>query len=106
MPQGLLHNSLADSLSDASREKMEPVFGEYTLDSIQDWGLKFPHRIRLVRHGNWKLSYCPSVPDEGQLFNVIEDPQELNNLFSDSDHRGIRRYLQALWPQSTDKILE
>lgn len=52
---------------------------------------------RMVRHGDWKLSYYHG--QEPQLFNLKEDPDELHDRAQDISRRDVR---QAL----TEKVLE
>lgn len=67
-------------------EKWEPseaVFSEYTLESIKMWGLDYPHRLVMVRFGDWKLCFAPDDPEEGQLFDVRRDPEERDNRYQE-----------------------
>ena len=43
---------------------------------------------RAVRKGPWKLVY--DMEGSGQLYNLDEDPVELNNLFDSREYRAVR----------------
>ncbi len=45
----------------------------------------------MLRRGPWKFIHTPSDPD--QLFNLDDDPDELNNLAASTSHR--RRHAHA-----------
>ena len=45
------------------------------------------HPMIMIRRGNYKFIHCDS--DEPMLFNVEEDPQELENLIDNEDYREI-----------------
>ncbi len=56
-----------------------------------------PYRdlMRAVRGDRYKLIVYPSV-NHRQLFDLAEDPDELNNLFADPDHRETATRLDSL----------
>ena len=58
-------------------------------------GSKF---VTMVREGPYKLVHFIDC-DDGQLFNLDEDPGERTNLWSDSNHSDVRQRL-------TDEILK
>jgi choline-sulfatase len=41
----------------------------------------------MIRDQDWKFNYCEADPI--QLFNLSEDPLELNNLASAGEHQGL-----------------
>lgn len=49
---------------------------------------------RMVRGGEWKLNYYHDMPC--QLFNLREDPRELDDRANDPAHRGVRDELVHL----------
>jgi arylsulfatase A-like enzyme len=54
---------------------------------------------RAVRHGDWKLIRYPRV-DHTQLFNLRDDPDEMNNLAkSPSQAAQVRELLELLQQQ-------
>jgi choline-sulfatase len=62
-----------------------PVFAEYGLRSKQP---KY-----MIRDGEWKLSYW--VHDIPELYNLTNDPQELQNLAADPTYQGTIDHLKA-----------
>ena len=51
------------------------------------------HNLFSVRNDSWKLIYQKTV-DEYELYDIIHDPEELNNLFG--THKEIEQYLKKL----------
>ena len=49
---------------------------------------------RMVREGDWKLVYYHGMPS--QLFNLKDDPDELNDLVSNPDYADTAEHLTAL----------
>lgn len=48
--------------------------------------------MTMIREGDWKLVYFLNS-DEGQLFNLASDPDEINNLWEDASHETTRNDL-------------
>jgi choline-sulfatase len=48
----------------------------------------------MVRQGNWKLNYY--VGFEPQLFNLEDDPTEMNDLSRSPEHTAVKEELLAL----------
>ncbi len=80
----------------------DSAFSEYCTDSSSEalvGGLRAPMpdaglhgwRHRMLRRGDWKLVYYRGMVP--QLFNLKEDPGELDDLASDPGYRGIRNEL-------------
>jgi len=46
---------------------------------------------RMVRKGDWKLLF--DMQGNGQLYNLVEDPVELYNLYFDPQYRDIKQEL-------------
>ena len=67
-PDGWLGQPLRGITSDDAERC---VFSEYHGHGTRSGGY-------LIRKGDWKLHYCMKAPH--QLFNLAEDPEELNNL--------------------------
>ena len=67
---------------------------------------------RTIRTKEWKLCHRPQGmfkdnEDIGELYNVIADPWEMNNLYSDPKRHAIREHLRRTlfdWTQWTTKI--
>ena len=68
-----------------------PVFGEMLCE-----GAVAP--LLMVRHGEFKYIYSPSDPE--QLYNLANDPNELNNLTSTPENQAKRA---AYWQQVTTR---
>lgn len=49
--------------------------------------------LRMVRKGDWKLVF--DVLGRGQMYNIAEDPAELNNVYGAPETREIQNDLQA-----------
>ena len=49
---------------------------------------------RMVREGDWKLNYYHKMPS--QLFNLADDPDELNDLIDSPEHAEIARRLTGM----------
>ncbi len=64
------------------------VFAEHAGDRILH-GTEF---MTMIRSEQWKLVHFVDHPD-GQLFDLLADPQELHNLWDDPAHQATRRGL-------------
>lgn len=49
--------------------------------------------MRAIRRGDWKLVF--DMQEHGQLYNLAEDPVELNNLFNHPDYADIQSTMLA-----------
>ena len=83
--RSLLHY-LGDATRDPSGEGRAHVFAEHARDKILH-GTEF---MTMVRDHRWKLVHFVDY-DEGQLFDLQADPNELHNLWDDPAHQDIRR---------------
>ena len=63
--------SLYPLLGGAAEDPQATAWGEYLAE-----GTMAP--MYMLRRGPWKYIHCPTDPD--QLFNLVDDPNELNNL--------------------------
>jgi arylsulfatase A-like enzyme len=62
--------------------------------------------MRMVRKGDWKLAF--DMQGRGQLYNLAEDPVELDNLYGKPDVAGVQAELLAellAWTLRTDDTL-
>ncbi len=67
-------------------ERTSPVAMEYAAEA------SYAPLVSL-RYGQWKYTRCALDPD--QLFDVVADPHELNNLAADPAHQGTLNSLKA-----------
>lgn len=85
VPDWMEARSLNDLMLKTSSPVRPRVFAEHSSDAILE-GTEF---MTMVREGPWKLVHFVDH-EEGQLFNLDDDPGERNNLWEDKTHRGIR----------------
>jgi len=76
-PTGLDGGSLIPLMREPSRPAPGPVFAEYALGTR--------NARYMIRDGDWK--YCHYVNDAAELYNLRDDPQEMNNLALEAAHR-------------------
>lgn len=88
--------SLLPVLTSPQTAEWEDVaFSEFCQDSAGGGG-PFPEQgiaQRMVRLGDWKLNYYDGQPS--QLFNMTDDPREMNDRIDDPDCADIRQQLTA-----------
>ncbi len=77
-PKNLSGKSIAPMLMCGSREDDRAAYSETYRSNSYGY---------MIRKGDWK--YCWFALEEGRLYNMKEDPQELNNLISDQEHKTI-----------------
>ena len=101
VPESVDGKSVAQVLEDGGTLRNNEVFIEWNgIGSIED-RLLGTHEInvmhsapwRTVVYRDWKLNLCAS--DQCELYNLREDPHEMNNLFDDPDHQDIVRLLST-----------
>jgi arylsulfatase A-like enzyme len=78
-------NDLLQGKTDAARER---VFAEHSDDAI----LTDTDFMTMIRQDNWKLVHFVDY-EEGQLFDLDNDPDEINNLWDDVGHAQVRSEL-------------
>ncbi len=64
--------------------------------------------MRMIRTRKWKYSYSFYDVRDGQLYDLEADPIEMNNLFHDPAHKGIRKELEQrlrAWQSETGDTL-
>jgi arylsulfatase A-like enzyme len=87
-PPWMEARSLLPYLTGAAAEPRSHVFAEHAQDRFLQ-GTEF---MTMIRDQRWKLVHFVDH-DEGQLFDLEADPDELHNLWSDAAHERIRRSL-------------
>lgn len=93
-PEWMEATSLTPYLTDGPTPPRGPVFAELADDMVQEY-CQF---MTMIREDDWKLVYFLNS-DEGQLFDLSRDPDEINNLWDDTNHSAKRNDL-------TRKILD
>ena len=84
-PSGLDSESFVPLLHEPSARKDTSVFSEYNLNT--------PNAKSMIRRGDWK--YCYYINDTPELYNLRDDPDELNNLAQSSEYREKHEELKA-----------
>ncbi len=87
-PATMEARSLLPALKQEPWEPREYVFAEHGRDGILQ-GTEF---LSMVRSRDWKLVHFLDS-DDGQLFDLRNDPDEVHNLWNDPDHSGQKRHL-------------
>ncbi|QUS37338.1 sulfatase [Falsirhodobacter algicola] len=87
-PAWMEAQSLRPYFGDARPPRRDCVFAEHARDAILT-GTEF---VSMVRHGDWKLVHFVDT-DEGQLFNLADDPGERVNRWDDPACAGRRMEL-------------
>ena len=85
VPSGLDGESLVPLLHEPSARTDTSVFSEYNLNT--------PNAKSMIRRGDWKYSYY--INDTPELYNLRDDPDELNNLAQSSEYREKHEELKA-----------
>lgn len=85
-PEDMEAKSLLPALEGKEWDEREYVFAEQAKDGILT-GTDF---MTMVRSRDWKLVHFLDQPD-GQLFDLNEDPDEVNNLWESPEHQDKKR---------------
>lgn len=85
VPTGLDEPPLTPLLHEPDRKIDKPVFSEFALQSK---AAKY-----MIRRGDWKYSFY--VNDMPELYNLRDDPREMNNLALEPSHRSRADDLKA-----------
>lgn len=84
---------IAEAVASGREPAAEPVFSEYSLNPAV---IRTHERLVLVRDGKWKLSMNVDADEQGALYDLHEDPQEVRNLFGAAEHGETRSRLERL----------
>ena len=81
-------------LNYTEKDDLDPVDegalnNEFSFDCLNSWTQS--GTMRMVRRDNWKLVF--NMEGKGELYNLKDDPVELNNLFDDPESAEIRQSL-------------
>jgi len=96
IPQEVTAASFIDVLTGKSKQQHDQIYGYFT-DSQ-----------RMVRNDRWKLIRYPQA-DRWQLFDLQNDPLEMNNLADKAKHREVFTHLReelATWRKKTGDPLK
>ncbi len=91
VPETLEAESLLPSLTNAEFTGRDYVFAEQAKDNI----LTDAEFMTMVRNHDWKLVHFLDEP-HGQLFDLKNDPAEVNNLWNDTAHDAKKQELLAV----------
>lgn len=91
VPEAMEANSLLPALRGEEWEERRYVFAEHGRDAI----LQETDFMTMVRDQQWKLVHFVDEPS-GQLFDLRNDPEEVNNLWEDPNHEEKKRELLAM----------
>ena len=86
------------------------TFSEFCMDNSLSWSdTKEPHLSRMIRSDDWKFNYYHGY--NNQLFNLKDDPDEMNNLsglkeYSKIEIKLIKKILKDWRPQKIKKTIE
>lgn len=98
---------LAPQMLGESSVPDRPTFCEVDSSNAKDYGACTSHRA-MVRHGRWKMScslYDAGYGEDGDLYDLDNDPQELHNLFGHPDYQAVVADLRntiAAWQSTGD----
>lgn len=96
VPEGIHGRSLAPVIGNPSSDHREDILLAYTKADGT-------HVQRAVRRDNWKYFYYPHNGIE-QLFNLADDPHEMNNLSEDPDLQDKKREMQQIMRQMQEDL--
>ena len=85
---GGLHYTAEDHLVDLAADGLNPSVSFDCLNSRSQSGT-----MRMIRKGDWKLAF--DMQGDGQLYNLAEDPAELDNRYGRSEWASIQQELLA-----------
>jgi choline-sulfatase len=86
-PSGLDGTDLSGAIVDGTTPDRGPVVSDYLTTSFGR------HEFRMVRDGRYK--YVHFAEHEDLLFDLVDDPDETENLFDDDEHAAARSRLRS-----------
>ena len=90
---GMEGRSFSETLSGSTGPHRDAII----VERISVIGGDHTMKVKMLVTDDWKLLHYGSAP-YGELYNVIDDPQDLRNLWDDPVHQDVRRRL-------TDRLL-
>jgi uncharacterized sulfatase len=69
--------------------KREILFGQYDITNTAS------QKLRVIRTKDWKLVRHYTVTDQDELFDLVNDPGELKNRYTDRAAQAVREELQS-----------
>jgi arylsulfatase A-like enzyme len=85
---GGLHYTAQDTLDPVKEGALNPAV---SFDELNSWSQS--GTMRMLRKGDWKLVF--DMQGKGQLYNLVKDPGELQNLYGRRDAAEIQQQLLA-----------
>jgi choline-sulfatase len=79
--------SFLEVAKDAATPWLDETFSEYCTDGMAPWAGTQPVQQRMIRRDRWKLVYYHG--HRPQLFDLEDDPAELNDLATDPRHASL-----------------
>ena len=92
-PYPIFGNDLSGWMNNKGGPSPDAVFSE-TEVHVNAGVYKRRQATRMVRAKNLKYSYSFYDVQDGQLYDLSSDPHEMNNLFHEPGHRGVRKELE------------
>lgn len=84
---------IAEAVLSGGEPTLKPVFSEYSLNPAV---IRTHDRLAMARDGRWKLAVNLDAVDEGALYDLHQDPAEVDNLFHAAEHHRTRSRLEGL----------
>lgn len=107
-----LQDAMATALEIAGAEKpphvefkslMPLLEGEETVQYDRIYG-KYMHKQRMIMKGDWKLIFYPFAEKKMRLFNLKNDPMEMNDQIDNPEYAPLVKKLQADFKTLQDEM--
>jgi len=102
-PSDIPGQDLGPWLNGGDGPSRDEVFSE-TETRVHAGVYRYRKATRMIRTGQYKLSWSFYKAKDGQLYDLAADPIEMNNLFHDPAHKGLRDELMGrlrAWQKET-----